>query len=58
MIVTSDLKPSAQAASAAAADNSLLGRIKLTFTYLDDETMPALYPATVWGVGFDPLGFS
>ena len=47
IIVTSDLKPSAQAARAAAAANSMLGRIKRTFTCLDDETMPALYKALV-----------
>ena len=47
IIVTSDLKPSAQAARAAAAANSMLGRIKQTFTYLDDMTVPALYKALV-----------
>ena len=47
IIVTSDLKPSAQAARAAATASSMLGRIRRIFTCLDVETMPALYNALV-----------
>ena len=41
------MKPSAQVTKAAASANSMLGRIKHTFTCLDRETLPALYKALV-----------
>ena len=47
VLVTPNLKPSAQVAKAAASANSMLGRIKRTFTCLDDTTLPALYKALV-----------
>ena len=47
VIITSDLKPSAQVAKAAAAANSMLGRIRKTFTCLNAETLPLLYKALV-----------
>ena len=47
ILISSDLKVSAQVAKAAAAANSMLGRIKRTFTCLDEETLPALYKALV-----------
>ena len=47
IIISSNMKPSAQVTKAAASANSMLGRIKHTFTCLDRETLPALYKALV-----------
>ena len=47
IIIPSNMKPSAQVTKAAASANSMLGRIKHTFTCLDRETLPALYKALV-----------
>ena len=47
ILISSNLKPSAQVAKAAASANCMLGRIKHTFTCLDKETLPALYKALV-----------
>ena len=45
--VTSDMKVAEQVSGAAAAANSMLGRIRKTFTCLDSHTLPALYKALV-----------
>ena len=47
ILITPNLKPSEQVTRAAASANSMLGRIKRTFTCLDKETLPALYKALV-----------
>ena len=47
VIVTSDLKPSSQVARAVSSANSMLGRIRRTFTCLNAETLPPLYKALV-----------
>ena len=47
IMVTRDLKQSTQASKAATTANSVLGRIKRTFTCLDEETVPLLYKALV-----------
>lgn len=47
IIITSNMKLSTQVAKAASTANSMLGRIKRTFTCLDEETLPALYKALV-----------
>ena len=47
VLVTKDLKAGDQVASAAAAANSMLWRIRKSFTCLDQQTLPALYKALV-----------
>ena len=47
VIVTPNLKPSTQVARAAASANSVLGRIKSTFSCLNEQTLPPLYKALV-----------
>ena len=45
VLVTSSMKVADQVAAAATAANSMLGRIRRTFTCLDQQTLPALYKA-------------
>ena len=47
VLVTTDLKPSAQVSRAAACANSMLGRLRATFTCLNEITLPLLYKALV-----------
>ena len=47
MIVTNDMMAHDHVASVAASANSMLGRIRKTFTCLDELTLPALYKALV-----------
>ena len=47
VLVTRDMKVAEQVTGAAAAANSMLGRIRKTFTCLDSHTLPALYKALV-----------
>ena len=47
VLVTPDLKSSAQVAKAAASANSVLGRIKRTFSCLDKEVLLPLYKSVV-----------
>ena len=47
VLFTPNLKSSAQVARAASIANYVLGRIKKTFTCLNDNTVPALYKALV-----------
>ena len=47
VLITNDMKSADQVASAAAAANSMLWRIRKTFTCLDEHTVPALYKALV-----------
>ena len=47
VLITDDLKSADQVASAAAAANAMLWRIRKTFTCLDEHTVPALYKALV-----------
>ena len=47
VLITTDLKPAMQVARAAAAANSMLGRIKSTLTCLSEETLLPLYKALV-----------
>ena len=47
VLITDDLKSADQVASAAAAANSMIWRIRKTFTCLDEHTLPALYKALV-----------
>ena len=47
VVITDDLKSADQVASAAAAANSMLWRIRKTFTCLDEHTVPALYKVLV-----------
>ena len=47
VLITSNLKPSTQVARAASSANSMLGRIRSTFTCLNEQTLPPLYKALV-----------
>ena len=47
VLVTNDMKAGEQVASAAAAANSMLWRIRKAFTCLDEHTLPPLYKALV-----------
>ena len=47
VLITNDLKPADQVASAVAGANSMLWRIRKTFTCLDEHTVPLLYKALV-----------
>ena len=47
VVISSDLKPSTQVAKGAYSANSMLGRIRKTFTCLNEKILPPLYKALV-----------
>ena len=47
VVISADLKPSAQVVKAASSANSMLGQIRKTFTCLNEKTLPPLFKALV-----------